>query len=126
MYLQSPLGRVRGLGSAKEGVEHFWKQRITALALIPLTVWFVMAMVSLIGAPYGQFRAFFATPGNATMMILTIAVTFYHLALGIQVVIEDYVHTESTKMAAMIAVKLTTAFLGVFSVVSVLKIGLGG
>lgn len=126
MGLQTPLGRVRGLGSAKEGVEHFWAQRITALALIPLTVWFVMAVVALIGAPYEQFKAFFATPGNATMMILTIAVTFYHLAIGVQVVLEDYVHTESTKMAGIIAVKLASAAFGVFSIVSVLKIGFGG
>lgn len=126
MGLQTPLGRARGLGSAKEGVEHFWMQRITALALIPLTFWFVMAVVALIGAPYAQFKAFFATPGNATMMILTIAVTFYHLAIGVQVVIEDYVHTESTKMASIIAVKLASAFFGAFSIVSVLKIGFGG
>mgnify|MGYP001809938032 FL=1 len=126
MKLQTPLGRVRVLGSAKEGVEHFWEQRLTALALIPLSMWFVMAMVGLIGAPYAQFQAFFASPGNATMMILTIAVTFFHLVLGVQVVIEDYVHTESTKMAAIIGVKMAGALFGVFSVVSVLKIGLGG
>ncbi len=126
MKLQTPLGRVRGLGSAKEGVEHFWEQRLTALALIPLSMWFVMAMVGLIGAPYAQFQAFFASPGNATMMILTIGVTFYHLVLGVQVVVEDYVHTESAKMPAIIGIKMAGALLGVFSVVSVLKIGLGG
>lgn len=126
MGLQSPLGRVRGLGSAKEGVGHYTMQRISALALIPLTFWFVISIVALIGAPYPVFKGFFSTPGNATMMILTIAVTFYHLNLGVQVVIEDYVHSESTKTASIVAVKLASAFLGVFSVVSVLKIGFGG
>jgi succinate dehydrogenase / fumarate reductase membrane anchor subunit len=127
MKLQTPLGRVRGLGSAKEGVEHFFNQRLTALALIPLTMWFVMSMVGLIGADYARVKTFFATsPGNITMMILFIAVTFYHLVLGVQVVIEDYVHTESTKMASLIGIRLAGALVGVFAIVSVLKIGLGG
>lgn len=126
MALQSPLGRVRGLGSAKKGVGHWWAQRLTAIALVPLILWFVIAVIGLIGADHATFKAFFANPGNAAMMIATIAVSFHHLVLGVQVVLEDYVHDEALKLGGLIAVRLAAGLAGLFAVVSVLKVGFGG
>lgn len=126
MSLQSPLGRVRGLGSAKEGVHHWWLQKITAIALIPLSLWFVISVIGLIGADYAQLRAFLGNPGNATMMILMVAVSCWHGALGIQVVAEDYVHSEGMKLLTIVGSKLALGFLATFLVVSILKAGFGG
>ncbi len=126
MSLQSPLGRVRGLGSAKDGVGHWWAQKITAVALVPLSLWFVIAVIGLIGADYAQFRAFFATPGNAAMMILTVVLTCWHGAIGVQVVAEDYIHAEGSKLAVILGTKLALGFLATFMVVSILLAGFGG
>ncbi|WP_142849610.1 succinate dehydrogenase, hydrophobic membrane anchor protein [Telmatospirillum sp. J64-1] len=120
--LRTPLGRVRGLGSAKEGVGHWWGQRLSGLALVPLTLWFVISVIGLIGADYATFSAWLGTPGNATMMLLLVFVVFYHAQLGLQVVIEDYVHNEGAKMASLIAIKFATVALGVFCAVSILKL----
>lgn len=126
MSLRSPLGRARGLGSAKEGVSHFWWQRLTGLALVPITFWFVISVVSLAGSDYAHFRAWLSTPGNATMMILLIFATFYHAKLGCQVVIEDYVHDEGVKLASLIAVSFAAALFGIFCTVAVLRVAFVG
>lgn len=126
MTMQSPLGRVRGLGSAKEGPHHWWAQKVTAVALIPLSIWFVIAVVGLIGADHATFRAWIGNPGNATMMILTVLVTCWHGALGVQVVAEDYIHAEAPKVLTIMGSKLALGFLATFMVVSILKAGLGG
>lgn len=120
--LRSPLGRVRGLGSAKDGTDHWWAQRLTALALIPLTVWFVGALVSLIGADYAAVAAWIASPVVAGLLILLIVATFYHSALGLQVVIEDYVHGEGAKIALLLFVKALTVVLSLSAVLSVLTL----
>lgn len=122
MNLRSPLGRVRGLGAAREGVSHFWQQRLTALALVPLTVWFVISMITLAGSDFAHFQAWLALPGNSTMMLLVIFCVFHHGQLGLQVVIEDYVHSEGLRLASIIAVKFATWFFGVYAAVSVLGI----
>ena len=126
MTMQSPLGRVRGLGSGKEGTGAWFAERLTALALIPLTLWFVAAVIAGLDADYAAMQAWMARPGNLTLMVLLLGFAFWHLALGLCVIIEDYVHNKPVEMAAIIAVKLGSLLLGVFSVVAVLKIGVGG
>lgn len=126
MNLRSPLGRVRGLGSAKEGVGHWWAQRLTAIALVPLTLWFVISVIGLIGADHAAFTAWAGEPGISAMLLVLIVAVFYHAQLGLQVVIEDYVHDEAAKTAGIVAVKFATILLGVFSAVSVLKLAAGG
>jgi succinate dehydrogenase / fumarate reductase membrane anchor subunit len=120
--LRSPLGRVLGLGSAKEGVAHWWAQRVTALALIPLSVWYVAALVALTGADRSRLVAWLHAPFPAVVTILLLIAMFYHMALGIQVVIEDYVHTEWVKMSAMLlnnAVAVVLAITGIFAVLRI-------
>ena len=98
MGFRSPLGKVRGLGSAKDGTHHWWMQRLTALALIPLAIWFVVSVVSLLGQPHAAFLAWVKNPVSATLLVLLIAATFHHAQLGVQVVIEDYVHTRASEI----------------------------
>ncbi|MGA8259378.1 MAG: succinate dehydrogenase, hydrophobic membrane anchor protein [Arenicellales bacterium] len=105
MNLQTPLSRVLGLGSAKEGVEHWWWQRLTALALVPLAVWFVVAVVSLTGVDHAVARAWVTQPLNKALLIAFLAALLHHAQLGLQVVIEDYVHREAWKLSLMLAVK---------------------
>ena len=126
MERRSALGRVRGLGSAKEGVGHWWAQRLTALALVPLTIWFVISVAAHTGADYEAMRAWVSSPLVAGLLILLIVATFYHAYLGIQVVIEDYVHNEMVKIAGLILTKGAAILLGVVALISVLSIMLGG
>jgi succinate dehydrogenase / fumarate reductase membrane anchor subunit len=125
MSLQSPLGRARGLGSAKEGAGHWIAQRATAVILIPLTLWFVVSVIGLAHADYAAMKAWMGKPGNASLMLLTMLTVMYHAALGLQVVIEDYVHCECKKLAALVGAKLICAFLAVFMTVSILKVAIG-
>lgn len=122
--LRSPLAQVRGLGSAKDGFEHWWLQRVTAVALIPLVLWFVFSLVSLAGAPHAQVVQWLGHPFNGGIMVLFLLAVFYHASLGIQVVIEDYVHDEPTKLAAILGTKFVLALLAVISVVAVLRLTL--
>ena len=124
--LRSPLGRAFGLGSAKEGVEHWWAQRLSSLALIPLSLWFVAGVIGHLGADHLAFKAWLANPIASVLMILTVGVTFHHLNGGIQVVIEDYVHAEGVKIAALIALRFACFFLGAAGVFAVLKIAFTG
>jgi succinate dehydrogenase / fumarate reductase membrane anchor subunit len=126
MDTRSPIARVRGLGSAKEGAQHWWAQRLTALALVPLSVWFVAGVVALTGASHAEAAAWIAHPLNATLMILTLGLTFHHGQLGLQVVIEDYVHAEGPKLALLIVVKLLALALAVAGALAVLRLMLGG
>jgi succinate dehydrogenase / fumarate reductase membrane anchor subunit len=126
MEMRSSLGRVRGLGSAKHGVGHWWAQRLTAIALVPLTLWFVFAAVGLIGKDLNYFRAWASEHGNAMLLILFIVALFHHAQLGVQVVIEDYVNAESAKLAGLIATKFTAAALGLSCVLATLRVAFGG
>lgn len=125
MQMRTMLGRVRGLGSAKEGVEHWWAQRLTAIAMIPLALWFVASVISLAGADHAAVAAWLGSPFSGTLMILLLGATFYHAALGLQVVIEDYVHQEAVKIAILLAVKGGLLVLGVASILSVLRLVVG-
>ncbi len=122
MSLKTPLGKVRGLGSAKDGTHHWWAQRVTAVALVPLTLWFVYAVMALAGADHATASAWLASPFNAIAMLLLIIATFHHLHLGLQVVVEDYVHAEGTKIAVMLAVKLGVFALAIAAGFAVLKV----
>lgn len=104
--MRSPLGRVLGLGSAKEGVQHWWMQRFTAIALVPLGIWFVIAALGMIGADRNAMVAWMHSPMSAVFAILLIVAAIYHLGLGLQVVIEDYVHSEAWKLGLIIVVRL--------------------
>lgn len=126
MSMRSPLGRVRGLGSAREGVGHWWAQRMTSLALVPLTLWFVASLVTLTGADHAAARDWIAAPVPAGLLVLLIVATFYHGALGVQVIVEDYVHHEGAKVAALIAVNAISLLLGLTGVLAVLMVLFGG
>lgn len=120
--LVSPLAKARGLGSAHHGVHHWFNQRITAIANIPLVIWFVVNVVLLRGAPYEVFTAWLAQPVNAILMILLIISAFYHAFLGSQVVVEDYIHHKGFKMFKLISMKLFFLAAGIACVFSILKI----
>ena len=123
--LRSPLAEARGLGSAKHGTEHWWHQRVTAIALVPLTIWFVFGVIRHLGADHAAFVAWMKSPFSAVMMALTAAVTFHHAQSGLQVVIEDYVHNELAKVLSVLAVKFVCYALAAACVFSVLKISFG-
>jgi len=124
--LRTPLARARGLGSAKAGVHHWWAQRLTAIALIPLVVWFAISLVMMSGAEYEVVRAWIGSPVVMVLLILTIAVGLHHAQLGIQVVIEDYVHSDGFKLALIVAVRFLAVFVGLAAIVAILNVGFGG
>lgn len=124
--LRSPLGRAIGLGSAKEGVEHWWAQRVSAVALIVLGLWFVASVIALAGADHARVAAWLHGPLAAILTILLLAAVFYHSALGLQVVIEDYVHSEWVKISALVAVRFVCLALAVAGIFAVLRIAFGG
>ncbi len=126
MSMRSPLGRVRGLGSAREGVGHWWAERMTAIALIPLVLWFVASVVMITGADYATVRAWIASPVVAGLLVLLVVMTFAHAALGLQVIVEDYIHHEGAKLATLLAVKAFALLLGLTGVLAVLTILFGG
>ena len=123
---RTPLARARGLGSAKEGVHHWWAQRLTAIALIPLVVWFAISLVMLSGADYTVARAWIGSPLVMMLLILTISVGLHHGQLGMQVVIEDYVGSDGWKLALIVIVKFIAVLFGLGAIVAILRIGFGG
>ena len=125
MRFRSALANVRGLGSAKEGTHHFWMQRLTAIALIPLSVWFVASLVSVSSAGYAAASAWVSLPLVTVLLIALVVALFHHAQLGIQVVLEDYLHERWMKFTAVIAVKLAALLLGFACVIAVLRIALG-
>lgn len=126
MSLRSPMGRARGLGSAKEGTGHWWHQRVSAVALLALTVWFVVSLILLTGADWATAQEWLANKLNAGLMLLTILFTFYHLKLGLQVVIEDYVHGEAMKVASIMIVSGACLAAGLACALAVLDVAFGG
>ena len=123
---RTPLARARGLGSAKDGVGHWWAQRLTAIALIPLVVWFAISLVMLSGADYAVVRAWIGSPLVMMLLGLTIAVGLHHAQLGMQVVIEDYVGGDGWKLALIVIVKFIAVLFGLGAIVAILRIGFGG
>ena len=126
MSLRTPLGRVRGLGSAKEGTAHWWAQRLTAIALVPLALWFAVSLIVLAGADHQAVTEWLGNPAAAVLMLLLILAGFHHAQLGLQVVIEDYVPGEGLRLTLVTAVKFAAVALGIGAAFSVLKVALGG
>ena len=123
--MRSPLARAMGFGSAKDGVEHWWIQRVSAVALVPLTLWFVASIIAHTGNDYATFIVWLRTPLASILMILLLIALFYHTALGLQVVIEDYVHS-GVKFAALVAVRLRCFALAATGIVAALRIAIDG
>jgi succinate dehydrogenase / fumarate reductase, membrane anchor subunit len=124
--LRTPLGRAVGLGSAKEGVGHWWAQRVSALALIVLGLWFVVSVIALAGADRAAVAAWLHHPLPAIITILLLIGVFYHAALGLQVVIEDYVHSEWLKLSTLVVMRLISIALAVAGIFAVLRLAFGG
>jgi succinate dehydrogenase / fumarate reductase membrane anchor subunit len=123
--LRHPLKRARGLGSAQSGVGHWWTQRVTAAALVLLGLWFVITVLSLLHADFATAKATVAKPWNALLLILFVVTAFWHAVLGLQVVIEDYVHTRWKEVVLLVAIKFLAVLGALAGVLAVLRIALG-
>ena len=126
MSLESPISKARGLGSAKEGASHWWKQRLTALALVILSIWFVFSIITLTGANYSTAHKWLANPFNTGLSLLLIIFVFFHLNLGIQVIIEDYIHNEWLKLSSLILSDLFSITIGLSCILAVFLVAFGG
>jgi len=120
--LRSPLGRVRGMGSARSGTHHWWMQRVTSVALLPLTLWFVVSMISLAGTSYLETLLWIAQPMNAVLMLVLVGLTFHHMAAGLQTVVEDYVRAEFRRMAMILIIKAACLLMALACAFAVLRI----
>ncbi len=125
MSLRTPLARARGVGSARQGTAHFRAQRVSAIALIPLCIWFVYAMLTLNGSPYEAVRAWVAQPVATLLFGLFVVSLVYHAQLGLQTVIEDYVHARWLKVSSLVLLKLLSILLSAAAILSLLRIALG-
>ncbi len=126
MSMRTPLGRVMGLGSAKEGTRHWWMQRVTAIALLGLGFWFMVALVSIGEMTYSNTVSWLSRPANAILLVSFLLALLYHSKLGIQIVIEDYVSTPVLKVSGLLISVFVHLFLAVAGVVSILRISSGG
>ena len=126
MSLRSPIGRVLGLGAAKEGVSHWWSQRVTSVALLLLGLWFVSALLRMPNLSYEFVTAWIAAPINAVLLLLLIGTLVYHSQLGVQVVVEDYVHHHGLKIATMLLLTFAHVAIAALAIFAVLRIAFGG
>jgi succinate dehydrogenase / fumarate reductase membrane anchor subunit len=124
--MRSPLGRARGLGSAKAGAVHWWTQRLTSLALVPLTLWFLCAMIRMVGATREDVSDWMAGPLPVVLLIALVVATFHHLQAGMQVVIEDYVNNDALRIGSVLLVKALCVLMALACIVAVLRLGLVG
>ncbi len=125
MKFRTPLARIRGLGSAKAGTHHWWMQRVTAVALVPLSLWFVASLISVVSADHATVIAWLHSPLVAILCCALIVATFYHGQLGVQVVLEDYVHSEWLKLVSIVLMKLLSLLLAATCLFAVLSIAFG-
>ena len=126
MKFRSPLSKALGSGSAKHGFSHWWLQRISAIALIPLTIWFVFSVICLSSSGYYEAIEWLSSPFNATIMLLFTLVGLFHGQTGLQTVIEDYIHITWLNLTLLLSVKFASVILAVLAIISVLKVVLGG
>ena len=123
MSLRTPLSKVRGLGSAKDGTDHWWHQRVTAVANIPLVLIFTFVIINSIGKPHAEVAALLGSPLVVIALVLMIGSLTWHMRLGMQVIIEDYVHSEGRKIACLLANTFFSAAIAVAGIFAVLKLG---
>jgi len=126
MSFRTPLGRVRGLGSAKEGTEHFWKQRLTAVSNLVLVCIALVLLAKIAGADYATVKRTLAKPQNAILLLLLVLSGIIHMRLGMQSIIEDYVHSEGRKVMALMLNSFFSLVVGLTCVFAVLKLSFGG
>lgn len=126
MSLRSPLGRVLGLGAAKDGVGHWWMQRLTAVALVPLALWFLISLSMLGTLDYDLVAEWLSAPLNAVLMLLLVLALAYHSKLGLQVVVEDYVHHHGVKLVVLVLIDFAHILAAGVGVFAVLKVAFGG
>ena len=122
MNYQTPLARARGLGSARQGSQDWWRQRVSAVALVPLSLWLAVHLSMLPNVAYAEVVRWVSLPWNTVLLLSFILFSLYHAMLGLQVVIEDYVHNDWMKILGMLGVRLVTAFLALSTAFSVLRI----
>jgi succinate dehydrogenase / fumarate reductase membrane anchor subunit len=122
MSIRTPLGRVLGAGSAKKGVHHWWVQRVSAVALIPLSLWFIVSMAVLPLADHGAVTAWLSQGWTAVLLVLFVGVSVWHSKLGVQVVIEDYVHSHGAKALALILSSFVHVVAATASIFAILKV----
>lgn len=122
--MRSPLGRARGLGAAKAGAMHWWAQRLTALALVPLTLWFLCGAIRMLGASRDDVVDWISGPVPVVLMIALIIATFHHMQAGLQVVIEDYVTEDWLRIGSILLMKALCLLLALAGIVAVLRLGL--
>ena len=125
MSLQSPLGRVLGLGSVKDGTGHWWAQRVSAVALIPLTLWFMFSLLSLPELDYATVRAWLSFPMSGFLALLSVAVLTYHSYLGTTEVIEDYVHSAGMKVLSLLLLRFAHVLVGGAGIFAIMRIAFG-
>jgi succinate dehydrogenase / fumarate reductase membrane anchor subunit len=126
MSLRSPISRVTGLGTAKEGVGHWWSQRVTSVALLLLGLWFVASLLRMPGLSHELVTTWIAMPLNAVLLLLLIGTLVYHSQLGVQVVVEDYVHHHGLKIATMLLLTFAHVVVAALAIFAVLRIAFGG
>ena len=126
MDMRTPLGRVQGLGSTNDGVKHWWMQRLTGIALVPLTLWFLYSTVQLSGASHAEFINWVGAFGNPVLLSVLIVCMFHHGQLGLHVIIEDYITRESTKLWLLIAIKFTAIIFGASAILAIIRLTIKG
>lgn len=123
---RTPLARARGLGSAKHGVTHWIGERVSSIALVPLTLWMVFAVIRLAAGDYQFAVHWIAQPLNAVLMVLLLAISFWHMASGMRVIVEDYIHVTLNKSALLILNLFVCGLAGALAIFSILKVAFGG
>ena len=124
--MRSGLGRARGLGSAKTGAAHWFAERATGLALVPLTLWFIYSVLSLLGAPRAAVVAWGGHTVNATLLLALVLIMFHHMSMGLQVVMEDYIHSEKRRLVSVLLMKAVVGLFGLAATLAIIKLALAG
>ena len=126
MRMETPLGRVRGLGSARTGAHHWWLERLTSASTLLLFIWLLVSLLRLSALDYGTVTEWLASPVNSVVMLLLVVSTFWHVKLGMQVIVEDYVHEDGNKLALIILLNFAVVAAAALASVAILKIAFAG